>query len=170
MALVIGIIAFVAFLVGLIFIRTTLDNAKYRAKQQILQNTGFSSADINAGISNAFDKKHTEKFLQEHPVYTEETIKEKLKQYSIDLININQNADFSEDMLTKAQSDKKIAKLQPMQFKRANIQYYGKEKLNANIVYTDNRDEYNMYLYCSMINDDIHVDKYQIVKGAVVGF
>lgn len=170
MAFVIGIIAFLAFIIGAIFVRTMIDNTKYRAKQQILQNTGFSSADINAGISNAFDKKHTEKFLSEHSIYTEESIKEKIKQYAIDLINRNQNADFDQELLNKAQNDKKIDKLQTMEFRRACIQFYGKEKLNLNIVYTDNRDEYNIYLYCTMINDDIHVNKYQIAKGAVVGF
>lgn len=170
MGIIIGIIAFVAFIVGLIFIQTTLDNAKYRAKQQILQNTGFSGAEINAGISNAFDKKFTEKFLAEHPSYTEDSIKEKIKQYAVDLINRNQNVDFDQELINKMQTDKKIDKFQTMEFKRVNIQGYGREKLNTVVVYTDNRDEYCIFLYSTVTNDDIHVNKYQIMQGNVVGF
>ena len=68
------------------------------------------------------------------------------------------------------QKDSKIDKMQTMEFKRTNISYYGDSKLNAIVVYTDNRDEYNVYLNCSILDNRVQLDKYQISKGAVVGF
>jgi len=68
------------------------------------------------------------------------------------------------------QKDSKLDKMQTMEFRRTNINYYENSKLNAIVVYTDNRDEYNVYLNCSVLGNRIQVDKYQILKGAVVGF
>ena len=40
----------------------------------------------------------------------------------------------------------------------------------ATIVYTDDKDEYEIYMICNVNNDKIQVEKYRIQKGAVVGF
>ena len=60
--------------------------------------------------------------------------------------------------------------MQTMQFVRCNINYYANSKLSAIVTYTDNRDEYNIYLNCSIIEEQIQLERYQISKGAVVGF
>ena len=60
--------------------------------------------------------------------------------------------------------------MQNMEFKSASINYYSNTKLNAIVIYTDNKDEYDIYLYCSVLGDRIQLDKYQISKGAAVGF
>ena len=59
--------------------------------------------------------------------------------------------------------------MKAMEFRRTNINYYGNSRLNAIVVYTDNRDEYNVYLNCSILGDKIQLDKYQISKGVAVG-
>lgn len=74
------------FVAGLIFINIKISNLKERAKQQVLKNTGISSSDINAGISNSFEKKYLQNFLADHPNYTEESVKELFKSYTIQIL------------------------------------------------------------------------------------
>ena len=57
-----------------------------------------------------------------------------------------------------------------MEFKRTNINYYGNSRLNAIVVVTDNKDEYNVNLTCSISDDKIQVESYKITEGAVIGF
>ena len=167
---------FIGFLIialifgGFIFISIKISNLKYRARQHILKDSGISSSDITAGITGSFEKKHLQNFLQEHSNFTEESIKDLLKQYSIQIFNRNSINEFSQTVYEKMQKDSKLEKMQNMQFRRANITYYGNSKLNATVVFTDNKDEYNVYLICSILGDRIQLDKYQIAKGAVVGF
>lgn len=165
-----GFIIIIGFFALFIFINVKISNLKYRAKQQVLKNTGISSSDINAGITSNFEKKYLEKFLTEHTEFTEEKIKDLLKQYTIKLFSRNSINEFSQAVYEKMQKDSKLEKMQTMEFKRANIGYYNNEKLNAIVVYTDNKDEYEVYLYCSILGNRIQLDKYQINKGAVVGF
>ena len=68
------------------------------------------------------------------------------------------------------QKDSKLEKMQTMEFRRININYYGNSKLSAIVVCTDNRDEYNAYLTCCILGKRIQLDKYQTSKGVVVGF
>ena len=165
-----GFVIIVGVIALFIFINVKISNFKYRAKQQVLKNTGISSSDINAGITGSFEKKHMEKFLSEHPEFTEESIKDLLKQYTVQIFNRNSINEFSQSVYEKMQKDSKLEKMQTMEFRRANINYYGNQQLNAIVVYTDNRDEYNVYLNCSILGNRIQLDKYQISKGAVVGF
>ena len=156
--------------VGYIFINIKLSKLKYRAKQHILKNTGLSSSDINAGIDDAFEEKRLEKFLEEHPDFTEDTIKDLLKKYTIHIFDRSSINEFSQTVYEKLQKDSKLDKMKAMEFVRCNIDYYANSKLNATVIYTDNKDEYNVYLYCSILGSRIQLDRYQIAKGTVVGF
>lgn len=168
MTIVILLIIVLLF-VGLIFINTKINNLKYRAKQQVLKNTGISSSDINAGIAGGLEKKHLQKFLEENPNFTEESIKELLKQYAIQICNKNQINEFSQEVCEKIQKDSKLDKMQNMEFRRVNINSYGKSVLGGVVVFTDNRDEYDVYLTCDVLENEIKVNKYQILKGVAVG-
>lgn len=165
-----GLLIIVGIFALFIFINIKISNMKYRAKQQILKGTGISSSDINAGINSNFEKRHLEKFLSEHSQFTEETIKNLLRQYTVQIFKKNSINEFSQTVYEKMQKDSKLEKMQNMEFKRANINYYSNDKLNAIVVYTDNKDEYNVYLNCSILGNRIQLDRYQISKGAVVGF
>lgn len=164
------ILVIILFFAGLIFVNIKINDFKYRAKQQVLRNTGVSSADINAGVTSIFEKKCLEKFLEEHPSFTEESIKDLFRHYTEHIINKNSIDEFSESVNEKLVKDSKLEKLQTMEFKRVNINSYNKSIINAIVVYTDNRDEYNIYLNCTILDEKIKLDRYQIVKGAVVGF
>lgn len=156
--------------VGFIFINIKLGDLKHRATQQVLKNTGISSSDIESKVEGSIEKRHLQKFLEENESFTEESIRKLLKQYTLHLINKNSINEFSQLVYEKMQKDSKLDKMQDMQCVRASINYYGKTKLNAIVVYTDNRDEYNIYLYCSILGERIQLDKYQISRGSVVGF
>lgn len=164
-----GFIIFILVIVVITFISIKLSNFKYRAKQEILKGTGISSSEINSGITGTFEKKHLGSFLNEHPNYTEESIKELIKQYATSIISKDSISEFSEEVCKKMQKDSKIEKLQSMQFKRINITGYNSQRLNAMAVYTDNKDEYNMYLIFNILGNEIQLMKYQISKGSVVG-
>lgn len=163
-------IIFLLFLALLIFISIKISNLKHRATQHILKNTGISQSDITAGINSGFEKKYLERFLQEHASYSEDSIKDLLKQYTIQIFNRNAISEFSDKVCEKMQTDSKLDKMKEMEFRRISISYYSNSKLGAIVVYTDNKDEYNIALSCNVIEDKIQVEKYQINKGAVVGF
>lgn len=156
--------------IGFIFINIKLGDLKHRATQQILKNTGISSSKIESKVEGSVEKRHLNKFLEENESFTEESIRDLLKQYTVQLIKKESIKEFSQPVFEKMQKDSKLDNMKNMQFVRASINYYGKPKLNAIVVYTDNRDEYNIYLYCNMVGEIIQLDKYQISKGSVVGF
>lgn len=161
---------FILIIAAIVFINIKISNFKYRAKQEVLKGTGISSSEINTGLTNAFEKKYLNKFLDEHSNYTEESFKEFIKQYATSLINKEPINEFNENVCTKMQKDSKLEKLQTMQFKRINITKYNGKNLVVMAVYTDNRDEYNMYLVFDIIGEKMQLIRYQISKGVVVGF
>ena len=160
----------ILFFAGFIFITVKINDLKYRAKQQVLRNTGISSSDISAGIDSTFEKGYLEKFLTENPTYTEESIRELLKNYTVQIFNREAVNEFSQKVCEKMQKDSKIDKMKDKQFKRTNINYYGNSKLRAMVIYADNKDEYNVYVDCSILGEKIQVDRYQIIKGTPLGF
>lgn len=164
------ILIIILVIVGFIFISTKINNLKYRAKQQILKNTGISSSEINAGITNKLEEKQLEKFLNDYPMYTEESIKDLFKSYAQSIVSRASRQEFGADVNEKILKDGKLDKMQGMVYKRSNINFYSNSKLSAIVIYTDERDEYNIYLNCSMVDGKIIIDKYNISKGNVVGF
>lgn len=164
------LLVIILFFVGFVFITVKINDLKYRAKQQVLRNTGISSSDISAGIDSTFEKGYLEKFLTENPTYTEESIRELLKKYTVQIFNRESVNEFSQKVCEKMQKDSKIDKMKDKQFKRTNINYYGNSKLRAMVIYADNKDEYNVYVDCSILGEKIQVEKYQIIKGTPLGF
>lgn len=157
-------------IVGLMFIQIKMNNFSDRVRQQALKGTGMSSSEIDAGIKEGMEKKQLERFLEEHKSFTEETLKDMLKEFTIQIIQRNSIKEFSSKVCEKVQNDSKIDKLQNMQFKRVNISHYNDSKIKAIAVYADNRDEYEIYLDCSLLNDTINLDMYQVCRGNVIGF
>ena len=167
---VIVIIILVAIFAGFIFLSTKINNLKYRAKQQVLKNTGISSSNINSSVTDMVEKRHMESFLKEHSDYTEDSIRAVLRQYSDNLISKSLMDSFGEKVKEKKPNGSKLDKLSSMNFVKASINFYKADKLNAINVYSDGRDEYNIYLYFDIINNNFVLQKYQVAKGAVVGF
>lgn len=164
------VLIIIVFVIGFIVINIKIGDLKYRAQQHILKDTGLSSSEINAGITNTFEHKYLEKFLLEHPSFTEESIKNLLNQYVTRIFNKDSMNEFSQTVYEKMQKDTKLEQFKNMEFKRVNLNYYGNQRLQATVVYTDNKDEYNIFLVCRILGDKIQVDKYRIDKGSVVGF
>ena len=68
------------------------------------------------------------------------------------------------------QNDSKLEKLKEMEFKRINITKYKNPDFNAIAVFSDSKDEYNMYLIGKIENNYIALDNYRIQKGQMEGF
>lgn len=160
----------VAVIALFIFINVKIGDLKYRAKQHILKNSGISSSDISAGITGSFEQKYIQRFLIDYPNFTEKSLKELLKQYIIQIFSRTSVEQFSQNVCEKMQTDAKLDKMKMMDFRRINITSYSNSKLNVVAVYTDGKDEYNVYLICSVLENKIYLDKYRIAKGNVVGF
>lgn len=160
----------VAVIALFIFINVKIGDLKYRAKQHILKNSGISSSDISAGITGSFEQKYIQRFLIDYPNFTEKSLKELLKQYTIQIFSRTSVEQFSQNVCEKMQTDAKLDKMKMMDFRRINITSYSNSKLNVVAVYTDGKDEYNVYLICSVLENKIYLDKYRIAKGNVVGF
>lgn len=164
------VLIFIAIFAGFVFVAVKMANLRERATQHILKGTGISQSDINSGIQGSFEKKQLQTFLNSNPNYTEESVKALLKNYASNIFNKNPMPEFSAEVTEKMQNDSKLDKMQTMIFRRATINGYSNNKLMATIVYTDDKDEYEIYMVCNVNNDKIQVEKYRIQKGAVVGF
>lgn len=164
------IVIIIIVIVGFVFISKKMGDFEYRAKQEILKGTGISNSNINAKVNEGIEKKRLAKFLEEHPEYTEESIKDLFKDYMEKVIKKAPSDDFTPELNEKIQKDTKLDKLQTMNFVRVNVNYYTGSKVAAIIVYADNKDEYNIYLTCAILEEKLQLEKYQIQKGAVIGF
>lgn len=166
-----GFIIIILIIVIVVFISIKIANLKDRAIQHVLKDTDFSRSNINKEINRGFEKKQLEKFLQEHTEYTEESLRELFRNYCTQLFNRTAINEFSSSVCDKMQKDSKIDKMINMQYIRTDILLgANNQKINSINIYSDGKDEYNVYLYCSLLQDRIIVDRYLISKGAVVGF
>ncbi|BBF43847.1 hypothetical protein lbkm_2535 [Lachnospiraceae bacterium KM106-2] len=165
-----GMIIVLLFVALIAFIGIKVNNLKTRAREHLLKGTPISDSNIHAGMSNMMEKKHVTKFLNEHPNYSEQSIKELLHSYAEQIMHRNTLPEFSEKVVSKMQGDKKLDKIQTMQFKRTTFIAYGANILAADVVYADRRDEYGIMLNCRVNGDQITVDKYRSDKGDALGF
>ena len=141
-----------------------------KSKTTNFKKYGISSSDINASINSGFEKKQLENFLAEHINYTEDSIKEILRQYATQIFNRISINEFSQEVCEKMEKDSKLDKMKTMQYVRTNILKYGNSKLNTCVVFSDTKDEYIIYLFCNIIQEKIQVENYRISKGAMLGF
>ncbi len=165
-----GFLILILFFAVFIFIIVKINNFRERLREEMLRGTGASTAEIDATIGEGIEKKQIKKFLDEHPDFTEETIKNLLKEYIEKMINKDLTDEFSQSVREKLQKDSKLEKLKDMQFKRINISFYGNSKLSATVIYSDNRDEYIIHLGCSTSNNLIQVIRYEFNRGRAIGF
>jgi len=165
-----GVIIFILVLGVIVFIGIKISNLKYRAQAHILKDTPFNESNINASIQGAFEGKYLENFLKEHPNYTEETVKEIFAKYTKQISEGNISNNLSEEVIEKMQKDSKLEKMRNMTYRRTNIYYYKDGNLKVGVFYTNNKDEYEFYMDCSIEGNDIKIEKYQIRKGSMVGF
>lgn len=157
-------------IVIIIAIQIFISNVKYRAKQHLLRNTGISSSELSETGEGIWEESFLKKFINDNPTFTEESIKNLLKEFAYKIIQKENDDAFSQEVYKKRENDKKADKMQEMNFVRVNIYNYSKPKLNAFAIYSDNKDEYKLYLKCNVENEKITVEKYNIAKGEVLGF
>lgn len=165
-----GFIIFILIIIFVAFISIKISDLKDRAVQHVLKDTGFSRADINKEINKGFEKKQVEHFLQEHSEYTEESLKKLFENYCSSLFNRTAINEFNASVCDKMQKDSKLDKMLNMQYIRTDILGANNKMINSLNIYSDGKDEYNVYLYCNLEENKIIVNRYLIVKGAMIGF
>lgn len=164
------VIILIAILGIYIFVSIKISNLKYRAKQHILKDTIVSSANINAEVQNAIGGKVEKKFLADFPNYTQESLYQLVQECAENIKKKNMTRIMSDKVKEKIEKDKKIDLINEKTYKRMIINGYGGQRLNATVIYEDNRDEYEIQLYYIIQENNLMLDEYTIVKGAVLGF
>ena len=165
--IIVGIIIFIGIF---IFVNIKIGELHGRAREQILKGSGFSTTELSEKIYGEYEKKHIQQISADYPNYTEDNFKNILKEYSMKLVNKEQRNEFSQTVNEKMQNDSKLEKLKEMEFKRINITKYKNPDFNAIAVFSDSKDEYNMYLIGKIENNYIALDNYRIQKGQMEGF
>ena len=105
----------IVMVVGLIFIRTKMNNMKYRAKQTILNKAGIGNANINSVTDDLLEKGKLKKFLENHPAYTEESLKQHIKDIAQEIVNQNLTHPADDKVLEKIAKDQRLARFAKMQ-------------------------------------------------------
>ena len=162
----------ILFFVGLIILRIKLNKAKYRAKQTILGKAGLGQSNMNSVTDDVMEKGKLKKFLENHPTYTEDSIKQLIKDFAIEIVSKNLTHSADQKVVEKLSNDSKISRFSNMQIVRCSINGYNEKAglFMAKVTFTDNRDEYLMFLGFQLSGDELTLTKYQVQKGAVVGF
>ena len=169
-----GILVFiivVAIVIGLIFLNVKMSNLKYRAKQSVLNKVGVGQSNMVSTTDDLIEKGKLKKFLENHPTYTEDSIKQTLKDIALEIVNKNLTHSADPKVIEKLSNDVKITKYSNMQIVGCSINGYNENAglFMAKVTFTDSRDEYMMFLRFQLSKDELILTKYQVQKGAVVG-
>lgn len=170
-----GVLIFI-FVIGLcallIFISVKINNLKYRAKQSVLNKVGIGDSNVSSASDKIIEKTILNKFLQNHPSYSEESIKSLIQDIALQIVNRNLSYDAEQEVIDKIPNDSKLDKFNGKEPKRVNLNAYNEKYglFGGKVVFSDNRDEYELYLRFKLTGDNLKVTKYQIQKGMVVGF
>ncbi len=164
------VIIFIIALAALVGISIFISNLKHRAMQHVMKGSSISESNIHQSIYHSFGKKHMEKYLTDHPEATEDSVKDKFLTYVNALLQKNSIPQFSSSVISKMENDKKLEKLSTMQLKAFNIITYKDAMLNLQFTYSDDKNDYNLTLFCKADGETYILNNYRIDKGAVVGF
>ena len=163
------IVGIILFFVVLIVISTFINNTKYRAKQQILGQVGLSSANINAGFNRMQEEGALNRFFNDYPNYNEKIVKDTFYSFALNIINLQNNGYMSEKVLNKMTNDKILEKFRNLSFVRINILGYNNNRLSVITVFQDNRDEYQLMMNISIVNNLFYIDSYDAMRGIAKG-
>ena len=127
---------------------------------------------IAKGYARLVEKGKMKKFLENHPTYTEESIKELLKSFATEIVNKNLTHSAEQKVIDKLANDNKISKYADMDIVRCNIHGYNEKAglFMAKVTLTNGRDQYMMFLQFNLVGDELTLVKYQVQRGDVVGF
>lgn len=162
----------VVFFVGIVFLRIKINKAKYRAQQTILNKAGLGHSNMISVTDDVMEKGKLKKFLENHPTYTEESIKQLIKDFAMEIVNQNLIHSAEQKVRDELINDTKITRYSNMQIVGCSINGYNENAglFMAKVTFSNNKDEYMMFLRFKLSGDKIILTKYQMQKGAVVGF
>ena len=149
-----------------------INKALYRGKQQVLNKVGVGDASISNKVDDVREQGKLSKFLENHPSYTEESIKEYLKTVALEAVNKNYQHPADEKTIEKLMKDSKLDKMASMQIENASVNLYNENAklLGGKIVFSDGRDQYWLFLRFEINGDEFKLNYCQMQKGMVEGF
>lgn len=165
-----GIILFFAIFAVIIFIAVKVDNIKRRAVETMLKDTPLSASNRSNFRSSAQESMFMKNFLDKHPEYTEESLKELIKNYADQIINKNVIPEMEEKVTTKMQNDNKLDKLLNMEFVRTNLVAYINDCFTGTATFSDGKDEYELNICIQEKEKQFKIVSYRIGKGIELGF
>lgn len=165
-----GIILFFAIFAVIIFIAVKVDNIKRRAVETMLKDTPLSASNRSNFRSSAQESMFMKNFLDKHPEYTEESLKELIKNYADQIINKNVIPEMEEKVTTKMQNDNKLDKLLNMEFVRTNLVAYINDCFTGTATFSDGKDEYELNICIQEKEKQLKIVSYRIGKGIELGF
>ena len=167
-----GAIIAILLFVGGIFLVGKINKGIYRAKQTVLNKVGVGDSNINSMTDDILEKRKLEKFLENHPTYTEESIKKIIEEFVNEIVNQNITHKVDSKILEKNSTDSRMEKFRSMQIKRCSLSAYNENAglFIGKVTLSNGKDEFMMFLTFQLSGDDLILTKYQIQKGAVVGF
>ena len=168
----IGAVIFIVIIGVGLFLKFKLNNARYRAKQTVLNKVGLGQSNVVAATDNAMEKGKMKRFLENHPQYTEDSIKQVIKDFAMEVVNGNLTHSADEKVIEKLANDSKIRKYAGMQIVGCTLYGYNEKAglFVGKVTLSDNKDEYMLFLRFQLEGDELRLTKYQIQTGAVVGF
>ena len=141
-----------------------INKRRNEAKKESISNTK-SGVVIDPKMRGIVASKYIKKFIEEHPSYSEATIKEYFKIVSSNIMGRNEMDCFSENVKSKVLSDVKIEKIGKTQFINANLISYTKRKYICLVTLSNNKGKYMMTLFGTINNNGFDiVVKYTIQK------
>ena len=129
-----------------------------------------SDSEINQRFNSALSQKATNKFIEEHPNYTKEQIRDIFMSAGLCLVNGTVGDLITQSLINKTISDKKMNKMGPVQIKYAYLLSYAMNRYAVMVIADNGSNEYNISLFGATDSNGFReVEKYTIQKGIATG-
>lgn len=123
---------------------------------------------VDSKMRGIIASKSIKKFIEDHPSYSEATVKEYFKIVSSNIMGRNEMDCFSSNVRSKILSDTKIEQIGKTQFISANLMSYTKKKYICLVTLSNMKEKYTMTIFGTINNNGFDiVEKYTIQREDV---
>lgn len=123
---------------------------------------------VDSKMRGIIASKSIKKFIEDHPSYSEATVKEYFKIVSSNIMGRNEMECFSSNVRSKILSDTKIEQIGKTQFISANLMSYTKKKYICLVTLSNMKEKYTMTIFGTINNNGFDiVEKYTIQREDV---
>lgn len=164
------IILIIIFIIIMIVINIVIGNLKYRAKQHVLGKVGLSNADLYSKMNSMQEEGALTRLLKDYPNFTEQTVKDTLYTFALNIINRQNNGYMSDKVINKMNSDGKLDKFRELSFSRVNVLNYRNNQAYVIAIFANSTDEYQITMNFTINNRLFYIISYDTMHGMTKGF